>query len=513
MLYYSISGPNAAEMRKRNPETKTPAAFLAVLFFLAVFAPSAASAFEQTGKLVPEDGKARGDFGYGVAVSEGGIMAGAIRNDGNEEGSGAAYFYEKDSDGEWVLRQKLAPADGKTGDEFGSSVSVSGDTAIIGARRDSGAGTGEGAGAAAYVYERNADGEWVLARKLASGAAGGGDSFGESVSVSGTSAIVGADEDDPSLDLPGAAYVYEKDSDGEWVLRSRLSPGDGQSGDQFGQSVSISGDAAVVGSELNRGNGYWSGAAYVYEKSSSGEWMFRQKLVPGKDAASPTDVLRDRFGHSVSISGDTVIVGSYFDHSAYVYERSPDGDWAFRQKLTPDDPDGGHYFGWSVAVSGKRAVVGAHEYTWRGSFFGPRVDDGERGPGSAYVYEKDSDGAWVLVRKLAASDPGAADRFGWSVAVSDDAAAVGSIWDDDGAENSGSVYVFEAADDASGAAEEGGCSVSGRSGDPGALAGLGLFSLALLAVRFRKKRRRSSGRSSRFRLLSRTRTGMLDRVF
>ena len=501
-------------MRKRNPEIKTPTASLAVLLFLAVFAPAAAaSAFEQTGKLVPEDGKARGDFGYGVAVSEGGIMAGAIRNDGNEESSGAAYFYEKDSDGEWVLRQKLAPEDGKTGDEFGSSVSVSGDTAVIGARRDSGAGTGEGAGAAAYVYERNAAGRWVLARKLASGAAGGGDSFGESVSVSGTRVIVGADEDDPSLDLPGAAYVYEKDPDGEWVLKSRLSPADGQSGDQFGQSVSISGDAAVVGAELNRGNGYWSGAAYVYERNRRGEWAFVQKLVPGREAASPTDVLRDRFGHSVSISGDTVIVGSYFDHSAYVYEKNPDGGWAFAQKLEPGDPDGGYYFGWSVAVSGKRAVVGAHEYTWRGSFFGPRVDDGERGPGSAYVYEKDPDGEWVLMRKLSASDAEAADRFGWSVAVSDDAAVVGSIWDDDGAENSGSAYVFEAADVASAAAEEGGCAVSGRSGGPDSLAVSGIFSLALLAARFRKKRRRAGGRPSRFRLLPRTRTSTLDRAF
>ena len=481
MLYYPVFSLNAPKMRKRNPETKTPTAFLAVLFFLAVFATAAeSSAFDQTRKLVPEDGKPRGDFGYSVAVSEGGAMVGAIRNDGNEESSGSVYFYERNPDGGWVFGQKLAPSDGKTGDEFGSAVSISGNTAIIGARRDSGAGSdGEGAGAAAYVYERDPDGEWLLVQKLTSGVAGGGDSFGESVSVSGTRAIVGADEDDASLGLPGSAYVYEKDSDGKWVLKSRLSPGDGQSGDQFGQSVSISGDAAVVGAELNRGNGYWSGAAYVYERNRRGEWIFKQKLVPGRDAASPTDVLRDRFGHSVAISGDTAIVGSYFDHSAYVYERNPDGDWAFKRKLAPDDPDGGYYFGWSVAVSGKRAVVGAHEYTWRGSFFGPRVDDGERGPGAAYVYEKDSDGKWVLKRRLAASDAEAADRFGWSVAVSGNTAIVGSIWDDDGAENSGSAYVFEAADDAPRAAGDGGCAVSG--GNRGASGAAGTLAILVLA--------------------------------
>ena len=501
-------------MRKRNTGKKVPTAFLATLFFLAALAPAAEPlAFEQIQKLVPEDGKVRGDFGYSVSLSEGGAMVGALRNDGNEESSGAVYFYERDSGGEWTLSQKLAPSDGKTGDEFGSSVSFSGNAALIGARRDSGAGNDEeGSGSAAYVYERNSDGEWTFRQKLASGVAGGGDSFGESVSVWGTRAIVGADEDDAALELPGAAYVYEKDSRGEWVLKGKLVPGDGQSGDQFGQSVSISGDTAVVGAELNRGNGYWSGAAYVYERTPGGEWAFRQKLVPGKDAASPTDVLRDRFGHSVSVSGDTVIVGSYFDHSAYVYERTPGGEWVFRQKLAPDDPDGGYYFGWSVAVSGDTAMVGAHEYTWRGSFFGPRVEDAERGPGAAYVYERNPDGEWTLERKLVASDAEAADRFGWSVAVSGDTAMAGSIWDDDGAENSGSVYVFEAADDAR-AAEDGGCAVSGGSRGGDTQAALLLLTLMPLLIRPAKRAasRPSGGARHVSRLRPETRTGMFDR--
>ena len=111
----------------------------------------------------------------------------------------------------WTLAQKLAPSDGRTGDEFGSSVSLSGNTALIGARRDSGAGNdGEGSGSAAYVYERNPDGVWTLAQKLVSGVAGGGDSFGESVSVWGTRAIVGADEDDASLELPGPPTCMRK---------------------------------------------------------------------------------------------------------------------------------------------------------------------------------------------------------------------------------------------------------------------------------------------------------------
>ena len=501
-------------MKKRNPEKKVPTAFLAALFFLAALAPAAEPlAFEQVQKLVPEDGKARGDFGYSVSLSEGGAMVGALRNDGNEESSGAAYFYERNPDGEWTLAQKLAPSDGRTGDEFGSSVSLSGNTALIGARRDSGAGNDEeGSGSAAYVYERNPDGEWTLAQKLVSGVADGGDSFGESVSVWGTRAIVGADEDDASLELPGAAYVYEKDSRGEWVLKGRLAPGDGQSGDQFGQSVSISGDTAVVGAELNRGNGYWSGAAYVYERTPRGEWVFRQKLVPGKEAASPTDVLRDRFGHSVSVSGNTAIVGSYFDHSAYVYERNPEGEWVLVQKLAPDDPDGGYYFGWSVAVAGDTAMVGAHEYTWRGSFFGPRVEDAERGPGAAYVYKRNPDGKWTLERKLVASDAGSADRFGWSVAVAGDTAVAGSIWDDDGAENSGSVYVFEAADGAR-TERDGGCAVSGGSRGGDTHAALLLLTLIPLLVRpaRRTATRPSEARKHASRLCPEARTGTLAR--
>ena len=143
----------------------------------------------------------------------------------------------------------------------------------------------------------------------------------------------------------------------------------------------------------------------------------------------------DVFGYSVAIDGDVAVIGAYGDDgysgSASIYERQADGTWQQIAQLTPDDPGGGDRFGYSVATSGGVAVIGAY-----------RDDDNGAQSGSAYVYEQQADGTWQQIAKLTADDGASNDEFGYSVALDGDVVVIGAHYDDDTGDNSGSAYVF-----------------------------------------------------------------------
>ena len=254
------------------------------------------------------------------------------------------------------------------------------------------------------------------------------DEFGCSVSVSGDTAVVGAIYDDDNGYNSGSAYVFVR-SGSTWSEQAKLTASDGAADDYFGRSVSVSGDTAVVGALGDDDNGSASGSAYVYVRSGT-SWTEQAKLTASDGAAD------DRFGLSVSVSGDTAVVGAFWDDdngsdsgSAYVFVRSS-GVWTQRQKLTASDAAAGDSFGCSVSVSADTAVVGA--------FYD---DDNGGDSGSAYVFVR-SGSTWTERAKLTGSDGAADDRFGGSVSVSGDTAVVGAYGDDDNGTTSGSAYVF-----------------------------------------------------------------------
>jgi hypothetical protein len=220
---------------------------------------------------------------------------------------------------------------------------------------------------------------------------------------------------------------------------AKLTASDGAAYDDFGYSVAISGDTVVVGTHYDDDNGFESGSAYVFERNQTGadNWGQVAKLTASDAAAD------DRFGVSVAISGDTVVVGAWGDAdngtqsgSAYVFERNQTGadNWGQVAKLTASDAAAGDWFGYSVAISGDTVVVGA-----------PGDDDNGSQSGSAYVFGRNQTGAdnWGQVAKLTASDGAAGDWFGYSVAISGDTVVVGAPYDDDNGAYSGSAYVFE----------------------------------------------------------------------
>jgi len=302
---------------------------------------------------------------------------------------------------------KLTASDASVGSRFGQSVGLSGNTAIIGAHSDDDAAAGAGA---AYLFDVGTGNE--LFKLLASDAAAS-DSFGWSVAISGNAAIVGAPFDDDAGGGSGSAYLFDVFT-GNQLFKPTAS--DAAERDSFGWSVAINDGMAIVGAPFDDDAGNTSGSAYLFDVGTGSELF---KLTASDAAAS------DSFGWSVAISGNTAIVGALRNNAAYLFDVTT-GNELF--KLTAGDAAGGESFGGSVAISGNIAIVGAEADS-----------DAGTGSGSAYLYNV-ATGKELF--KLTASDAAAFDKFGISVAISDGVAIVGA---EGAADNSGSAYAFDVA--------------------------------------------------------------------
>jgi len=393
---------------------------------LVVPSSSGAASLSEVKKLIASDAKANDWFGQSVAVSGDIAVVGAPMGDAGGVGfAGAAYVFSRNQGGtdNWDEVKKLTASDAEEADVFGNSVAVSGDIAVVGAPGDDAGGYTAGA---AYVFQRDKGGtdQWGQVMKLTASGGQAGDEFGASVAVSGDVAVVGAAFAGGS----GAAYVFQRDKGGtdKWGEVQKLTASDAQAGDRFGWSVAVSADIAVVGAVGEDTWGSNAGAAYVFSRDQGGtdNWGEVEKLTAASDAEAG-----DEFGSSVAVSGDIAVVGARGEDekgsaagAAYVFQRDLGGtdNWGQAQKLMASDGQAGDYFGTSVAVSGDLAVVGADG-----------EDAGGSGAGAAYVFQRDKGGTdnWGEAQKLTASDAEAGDLFGHSVAVSGDLAVVGAFWE------------------------------------------------------------------------------------
>ena len=312
-------------------------------------------------KLLPDDGAAVDLFGYSVAIS------GATAIVGTFESGGSAYLFDTTTG---VQIAKLLPNDGAGGDAFGISVAISPDGvgAIVGAYLDDDNGPFSGS---AYLFEISDPANPTQIAKLLANDGAAFDNFGNSVAISGTTAIVGAIRDDDNGNASGSAYLF--DSTTGWQI-AKLLPDDGAEGDRFGNSVAISGATAIVGALNDDDNGLQSGSAYLFDISDPAKPVQIAKLLADDGAAN------DRFGISVGISGATAIVGAYRDDdndtdsgSAYLFDTITGRQIA---KLLANDGAAEDWFGRSVAISGATAIVGAYQ-----------DDDNGLSSGSAYLFD------------------------------------------------------------------------------------------------------------------------------
>lgn len=305
-----------------------------------------------------------GDF-FGLSVYISGIYAivASPYDDaglGTDQGSVSIYKYDGNS---WSLMQKLTDATGAANDYFGYSVCITDNYAIIGSISDDGAfGADQGS---VSIYRLNG-GTWVLSQKITDATGGAGDLFGFDVSLSGNYAIVGAySEDGTEFGVDqGSASIYQYNGS-SWVLMQKLTDATGNASDFFGSSVSIAGIYAIVGASGDDGLGgvnEGSASTYRYDGSS---WVLMQKFLPANGAAN------DNFGASVTLSENYAIVGALRDAdvggfqqgSATIYVRVGLG-WQKMQYLLDPGGAASDRFGTSVGVdhASKRFIIGAFQY-------------------------------------------------------------------------------------------------------------------------------------------------------
>ncbi len=300
------------------------------------------------------------NFGHSVSISDGVAIVGAPLDDDGGTNSGSAYVFRLVG-GSWVEEAKLLASDGDASDIFGHSVLISEDVAVVGAPENDDNGSRSGS---AYVF-RLVGGSWVEEAKLLAGDSEAGDEFGRSVSMTGDVVIVGSPFDDDTGTNSGSAYVFRHVA-GSWVEEQKLTANDGSAGDSFGNSASISGDVVIVGSQSDDDKGTTSGSAYVF-RHIGGSWNEETKLTANDGSAG------DNFGISVAVDGDVAIVGAHFDDdkglrsgSAYVF-RLVGGNWDEQAKLTASDVASHDNFGSSVSIGGNIAIVGSPSNIGSGS--------------------------------------------------------------------------------------------------------------------------------------------------
>ncbi len=334
----------------------------------------------QQAKLEASDAAAGDYFGITVDLDDDGttaIVGAYFETNANGMNSGSAYVFTKDTTGNgWTQQAKLMATDGQPNDYFGISVAIDGDTAIVGAYWDDTDDTNtdddDNDHGSAYIFTKDssADG-WDDGVNLTASDGAAISFFGTSVAIDGTTAVIGAPGS--SLSTNSGVYIFTKGDSG-WGNEVKLTPTDID--DLFGTSVAIDGDTVIVGESNGDDKGDASGTAYIFTKGDSG-WGNEVKLTASDGQ------LNDYFGISVAIDGDTAIVGAFQDStgtteqgSAYIFTKDVSGNgWTQRQKLETDGAPANENFGYSVALNGDTAIVGAR-----------RTDDNTAGVDSGKIY-------------------------------------------------------------------------------------------------------------------------------
>jgi FG-GAP repeat len=383
--------------------------------------------FVQQAKLTGSKGAAFDGFGQPLAIAGDTVVVGAhSASVGANSNQGAAHVFRRfhvcliGCSSLWIELARLTASDAAADDySFGNAVAIVDDTVVVGALfYDNFRG-------AAYVFTQTG-GTWPETARLTTSNIAAGDlsNFGSSVAIDGDTIVVGASGNDVNGNQDqGAAYVFTK-AGGDWIETAQLTASDGTEGDRFGNDVAIAGDTIVVGA-WNADAG--QGAVYMFTRTGN-TWTETTELEPPQG----TPYL---FGASVGIDGDRVVVGAPNEHAggkgigrAYVFTRY--GNIWISDALVASDGFAGNGFGWDVAVSGDRVVVGASK----------AVNDGSVFNGAAYIFSHTGTG-WAQKKLVSPGEPH--DSFGGAVAIDGNTVVVGAADADVGGKvNQGAAYVF-----------------------------------------------------------------------
>jgi len=392
---------------------------------------SIANDFTQLKKIQASDAEENDYFGSSVAVSDTRIVVGAYSegSTGTQFGvptgaPGAAYIF--DINGNQIA--KIQASDAQASDEFGRSVAVSDTRIVVGAPFEDTNGSNAGS---VYIFDINGNEIRKIQAFYPPGTndAQAGDRFGYSVAVSDTRIVVGAPYEDTTDTDAGSVYIFDINGNEIAKIQAFDPPGtnDAQASDLFGYSVAVSDTRIVVGASNEDTTDTDAGAAYIFDINGN-----EIAKIQASDAEAG-----DRFGYSVAVSDTRIVVGALYEDttdtdagSVYIFDI--DGNQIAKiQAFDPpgtNDAQAGDRFGYSVDVSDTRIVVGA-----------PYEDTTDTDAGSAYIFDIDGN----QIAKIQASDAEASDLFGYSVAVSDTRIVVGAYQEDTTASNAGSAYIYK----------------------------------------------------------------------
>ena len=306
--------------------------------------------WSQQAKLLASDGGLSQRFGWSADIDGDTAVVGAIFGNGLAPVSGSAYVFVR-SGTTWTEQQKLQAADGASSDWYSRSIGISGETIAVGSAQDDDNGADSGS---VYIYDRSGT-TWTQTAKLKPSDGATGDTFGEALSIHGDLLVVGSPQDDDNGSSSGSAYVFRRTL-GVWNQIAKLTASDAAFSDWFGKAVHTDGEKVIVGAYRADGvTGFQNGAAYIYFDGGGG-WVEDAKLIASDSLGG------DEFGWSVNIAGDEALVGSAMHDSARgaVYRFLRDTtSWSEDAIVLASDGSASDSYGWALGRDGEVAVVGA----------------------------------------------------------------------------------------------------------------------------------------------------------
>lgn len=384
---------------------------------------TASAQYSQEAKIVSENRESRAEYGTSVAIRNSYALAGAAREN---NASGAAYIYHKDSGGNWTFQQSITAPDPNEGAEYGGGAKMVDSLMVIAAGRADVSGlqrTG-----ALYVYQLN-ETTWEYQTKLIANDFSADAKMGmnpTSLAMENATIVAGAPGENGWV---GSVYVFEK-SGGTWSQEQKIMSPNPQPNDTFGIGVAIAGDFMVVGANEEDNT---KGAAHIYRKSNVGVWDHIQKIT-ASDAMA-----QGYFGTSVAITDSYIAIGAYGhaggEGSTYIFENDGTNNWTETQKITASSPSIEANFGWNCILQNEYLIVSA-----------PHPYGSEKG--EVYVY-KNSAGVFNEIQKVESLDLAPEDFYGWNIEMDGNQLIVGAPWEDEDAtggntvDRAGSAYIFK----------------------------------------------------------------------
>ena len=380
-------------------------------------------------KLLPSDGAPGDNFGFAVGMDVDTLVVGAPLADNPGINTGAAYVFTVTGT-TWTEQAKLNPSWALAGDNFGRSVAVSGNVIVVGAPLHQARGPRAGS---VFIFERSGT-VWSEVAQINASDGQADDEFGQSVSISGSTIVVGTPQADK-------IYVITKNG-GTWSEDAILTGSDTLAGDLFGYSVSVDGDSIVVGAPTRDELGTNSGACYVFDRSGT-TWSESAKLTHGGGQAT------DLFGFSVAIKGNQIYAGAPFTDgpfpnqldtgSAYEFLRSGNV-WTEVKKYVHFSPSTGDRLGNAVAIAGIK-LLAASSMDDEGANHGvpPPLNSGSTH--EFYCVPGVPPPPIPCFDILVASDAEPGDQLGISVTGTMVWYVLGAM-DDDNGTDAGAVYAF-----------------------------------------------------------------------